>query len=92
MVVVAMCLGLRRSELAGLKWSDFDWIRQEVLIQRGVRTNRVDAIKTKKSKSRLPIDPVLITVLKNWRRISHSMLMTIACGLRCLLLARCHIT
>ena len=42
MVVVAMCLGLRRSELDGLKWSDFDWIRQEVLIQRGVIANRVE--------------------------------------------------
>ena len=71
MVVVAMCLGLRRSELAGLKWSDFDWIRQEVLIQRGVIANRVDAVKTKKSKSRLPVDPVLITVLQDWRKISQ---------------------
>jgi integrase len=26
MVIVAICLGLRRSELAGLMWSDFDWI------------------------------------------------------------------
>ena len=71
MVIVAMCLGLRRSELAGLKWSDFDWIRQEVLIQRGVIANRVDAVKTKKSKSRLPVDPVLITVLQGWRKISQ---------------------
>lgn len=60
MVVVAMCLGLRRSELAGLKWSDLDWIRQEVLIQCGVIANRMDAVKTKRSKSRLPLDPVLI--------------------------------
>jgi len=35
MVIVAFCLGLRRSELAGLKWSDFDWIKQEVFVQRG---------------------------------------------------------
>jgi len=43
MVVTAFALGLRRSELAGLKWSDFEWEKQEVVIQRGVIANRVDA-------------------------------------------------
>jgi integrase len=28
MVIVAICLGLRQFELAGLKWSDFDWLNQ----------------------------------------------------------------
>ena len=71
MVIVAMCLGLRRSELAGLKWSDFDWTRQEVLIQRSVIANRVDAVKTKRSKARLPVAPALIAALQDWRRISE---------------------
>ena len=57
MVLVAMCLGLRRSEMAGLKWSDFDWTNQQVLIQRSVIANRVDAVKTKRSKARLPSTP-----------------------------------
>jgi len=71
MVLVAMCLGLRRSEIAGLKWSDFDWTAQQVLIQRSVIANRVDAVKTKRSKARLPLDPALITVLEDWRKLSE---------------------
>ena len=70
MVIVAICLGLRRSELAGLKWSDFDWLNQEVLVQRSVIANRVDAVKTKRSKARLPLDPALIEVLQKWRSLS----------------------
>ena len=62
--------GLCRSELAGLKWSDFDWLNQEVLVQRSVIANRVDAVKTKRSKARLPLDPALIEVLQNWRSLS----------------------
>ena len=71
MVLVAMCLGLRRSEIAGLKWSDFNWVDRQLLIQRSVIANRVDAVKTKKSKARLPLDPALIAVLKDWRAISE---------------------
>jgi integrase len=71
MVIVAMCLGLRRSEIAGLQWLDFDWSNQEVLIQRSVIANRVDAVKTKRSKARLPLDPSLITALQFWRRLSE---------------------
>ena len=71
LVIVAMCLGLRRSELAGLKWSDFDWQKQEVMIQRSVIAHRVDAVKTKRSKARLPLDPALIAVLESWRKIAE---------------------
>jgi integrase len=71
MVIAAMCLGLRRSELVGLKWSDFDWLNQEVMIQRSVIANRVDAVKTKKSKARLPLAPELVKALQEWRKISQ---------------------
>jgi integrase len=69
MVIVAVCLGLRRSELMGLKWSDVDWIRGTVLVQRGVIANRTDAVKTKYSKKQLPLDPALMTLLERWRQI-----------------------
>jgi len=35
MCIVAACLGLRASELAGLQWGDFDWGGRQVHIQRG---------------------------------------------------------
>jgi len=69
--LVATCLGLRRSEISGLKWSDFNWADRQVLIQRSVIANREDAVKTKKSKARLPLDPALIAVLEDWRAISE---------------------
>ena len=71
MVVLAVCLGLRRSELIGLKWSDFDWHKNTVLIQRGVIANRIDAVKTKYSRKRLPLDPALAQLLHEWRRVSE---------------------
>ncbi len=66
-----MCLGLRRSEIAGLPWLDFDWSNQEVFIQRSVIANRVDAVKTRRSKARLPLNPALITALQSWLRLSE---------------------
>jgi integrase len=71
MVTVAVCLGLRRSELMGLKWSDFDWINNTVLVQRGVVANRTDAVKTKYSKKQLPLDSALTALLRNWRQMSE---------------------
>ena len=81
MVIVAVCLGLRRSELMGLKWSDFDWINGTVLVQRGVVANRTDAVKTKYSKKQLPLDPALIAMLQDWRQMSEFKATTIGCGL-----------
>lgn len=40
MVILAVCLGLTRSEFTGLKWADFDWTKQVLAIQRGVLTSR----------------------------------------------------
>jgi integrase len=70
MVAVALCLGLRRSELFGLKWSDFDWVNGSVLVQRGVVANRTDTVKTRYSKKQLPLDPALISLLQGWRKMS----------------------
>ena len=36
MVLLAACVGLRTSEISALRWSDFDWLRNEVFIQRGI--------------------------------------------------------
>ena len=71
MIITAFCLGARRSELVGLKWLDFDWQKQFVLIQRGVIANRVEKVKTKRSKARLPLGPALIESLQSWRSISE---------------------
>jgi integrase len=67
MVLTAMCLGLRCSELLALKWSDFDWDKLTLLVQRAVVAGRVDDVKTKYSRTLVPLDPALAEVLLNWK-------------------------
>jgi integrase len=68
MCVVAMCLGLRASELVGLQWTDFDWKNRSVTIQRGVVIGRVDEVRTRYSNKAIPLDPVLASMLLSYRR------------------------
>jgi len=67
MLLTDMCLGLRCSELLGLKWLDFDWNKLTLLVQRAVVSGRVDTVKTRYSKTRVPLDPALAEVLLNWK-------------------------
>jgi integrase len=64
MVLVAVCTGLRVSEIIGLQWGDFDWEGQTVLVQRAVVQTRVGDTKTEASTRPLPLDPVLASHLK----------------------------
>ena len=68
MCIVAICLGLRASEFVGLQWSDFDWEKPHVAIQRGVVIGRVDEVKTRHSKRAIPLDPALASLLLSYRR------------------------
>jgi len=71
MVITAMCLGLRVTELVGLQWSDFDWDGMKVMVQRAVVAGRVDRVKTKYSRKRMPLAPALADVLLNWKSQSQ---------------------
>jgi len=64
MILTAMCLGLRVSELLGLQWGDIDWQNSRIKIQRGIVRNRVDDVKTRYSGKSLPLDPDLGELLK----------------------------
>lgn len=55
MVILDACLGLGCSELMGLRWCDFDWIRNEVKIQRGIVDGRVGPVKTEYRNKPLPL-------------------------------------
>jgi len=69
-VIVALCTGLRCSELFALKWLDFNWDGLEVLVRRAVVDGVVGDVKTKYSQSGLPLDPALAEILFNWKRRS----------------------
>lgn len=67
MVMVAMCLGLRASEIVGLQWDDFDFEEMSVLIERGIVHGRIGDAKTEYSRDRVPIDSALAEVLTRHR-------------------------
>jgi integrase len=68
MVLVAASLGLRASEIMGLRWSDFDWDNRTVLIQRGVVNGRPGDTKTEASRKALPVDACLAAALLELRK------------------------
>ena len=67
MVIIAGCLGLRASEIVGLRWEDFDWETGTVNVCRSVVHGRVDEVKTEYSQDRLPLDETLIELVRHRR-------------------------
>jgi len=67
-IITCVCLGIRREEIWGLKWSDFDFVKGTVTIQRTIIESRVyDRTKTEASAAELPLDDDLIQLLLDWR-------------------------
>jgi integrase len=67
MLLLDLCLGLRCSELLALKWEDVDWEEECVYVRRAIVQGRVDEVKTKYSRQRLPLDPDLASVMRGWK-------------------------
>ena len=67
MVQVAMCLGLRVSEVLALKWSDFDFDALSVQVVRGVVHGRISKVKTEYSEDELPLDPAFAKLMLAWQ-------------------------
>jgi integrase len=66
---VAAFAGLRRSELRGLRWEDYDG--QLLMVNRSVWEGFTNEPKTKRSKAAVPVIPMLAEILRRHR---------IACG------------
>lgn len=71
MATLAVCLGLRWSELIGLKWQDIDWLNGELRLQRAVVKQIEDEVKTVHSGKPLALDPRIIEVLKEHKQSSQ---------------------
>jgi len=67
MALVAMCLGLRVSEILGLQWSDFDFDHNTVLVERAWVVGKVGDVKTRYSRKQIPLDPSLVNSLLSYR-------------------------
>ena len=59
--------GLRRSELLGLKWSDLDFEKSEINLNRAVVRQVVGELKTEASKKPVPLQPALAELLLDWK-------------------------
>lgn len=70
MVQLAMCLGLRRSEILGLQWDDVNLLEGEVHIQRSSVGRFQDGTKTDCSEAVLPLHSSLVSLLMAWRQRS----------------------
>ncbi len=67
MVTLAMCLGLRVSEILGLRWEDVDLEGATLQVRCSVVNGHVEDTKTLASEDELPLHPDLVNVLRQWR-------------------------
>jgi len=63
-----MSTGLRRGELAGLKWQDVAFDRMLLFVEPSVVDQVVGPCKTEGSKKPVPIDGYIAQDLKDWYR------------------------
>ena len=68
MVYIAQCLGLRVSEIAALQWDDFDFEKNQLLVQRSFVSGRVDDVKTEYSQDYVPLHPSLSEIMLEWSK------------------------
>jgi integrase len=67
-VAIAALLGLRRGEVQALKWSDFDFAKNEVMVQRSAWQSEVRDTKTVASHAAVPLCEPLIPFLDAHRQ------------------------
>ncbi|HZL51295.1 MAG TPA: site-specific integrase [Terracidiphilus sp.] len=63
MVIVAMCTGMRVSEVLALRWEHIDFKAGALLVQQGVVNGRIGKVKTEASHDEIPLDPAFADVL-----------------------------
>lgn len=64
---LAIFSGARQGELLGLKWSDMDWINNQIHIQRTFNNQAWYDVKTGTSNRKIDLGPSMITELKKWK-------------------------
>jgi len=68
LVWLDMTSGLRRGELAGLRWQDIQFQELAIMAQRSVVDQVAGNVKTEASKRPIPIDPYIAEDLLSWYR------------------------
>lgn len=68
MCIVAMCLGLRVSEILGLKWGDIDWEGLRLAVRQAYVYGQEGELKTQASQRWMPLDRLLAEKLREHRK------------------------
>jgi len=67
-IVTAIFTGMRQSELRGLAWSNVDLDKGVIHVrQRASQWNRIGPPKSKAGKRDIPLTPMVVNALKQWR-------------------------
>lgn len=69
--LLCVCLGLRISECLAIRWSDIDWLKGKLRIERGIVAQHVDDVKTRESQKEMTVDPGLLEVLQVWKQTTQ---------------------
>jgi integrase len=67
MVSVAICTGLRVSEILALRCSRIDFDRLTMTVRVKAVNGRLGRVKTECSEDELPLDPHFATLLRDWK-------------------------
>lgn len=70
LLCLALSLGLRRGELAGLRWHDIDFEQLTITVERSLVDQIVGHTKTEASQRALPMDPRIARLLSQWRAVA----------------------
>jgi integrase len=68
MATVAMCTGLRISEVLALRWESLNFDAGTMLVERAVVNGRIGPTKTETSKDDVPLDGELASILLEWQQ------------------------
>lgn len=68
MALVAICTGLRVSEILALRWSRIHFDRLSITVKLKAVNGRTGRVKTECSEDELPLDPAFAGMLKKWRK------------------------
>jgi len=68
MCIVAMCLGLRVSEILGLKWKAIDWGGLRLAVQQAYVYGQQGDVKTQASQRWMPLDRLLAEKLREHKK------------------------
>jgi integrase len=63
---------IRESELLALKWTDFDWLRQVIAVQRSLYRGQVDGTKSKKGTRDIPFGEIVASAVLVLRNSSYN--------------------